>query len=137
MGNIIGRNQVAFALIELIVVLTIICILASIAYPCYRNYIVAARRGNAALALINLAAGMEQYYTDNHTYHGASFKNLGINNNSDFYHLKIAAESGTAYLIEAIPVGVQAKADKKCGTLILNQLGEKSVNYGNTTYCWP
>lgn len=136
MGNIVERYQIAFTLIELIVVLAIICILASIGYPCYRNYMIEARRNNTVIALMNLAARMEQYYTDNHTYLGASFKNLRISNNNDFYHLKIAAETDTTYLIEGIPVGVQAKADKKCGTLILNQLGEKSVSYGHTTYCW-
>lgn len=38
---------------------------------------------------------------------------------------------------EAIPVGIQAKTDKKCGTLILNHIGEKSVSKGNAIYCWP
>jgi type IV pilus assembly protein PilE len=137
MGNIVERYQIAFTLIELIIVLAIISILTCIAYPCYRNYVIAARRSNAAIALMNLASSMEQYYTDNHTYLGASFKNLRISNNNDFYHLKITAETNTTYLIEGIPVGVQAKADKKCGTLILNQFGEKSVSYGNATHCWP
>ncbi len=137
MEYVVKKRQFAFTLIELIIVLAIICIVTCIAYPSYESYIIKARRSNAAIALMNLAASMEQYYTNNHTYQGASLKNLRINNNNDFYYLKIASENDIAYLIEAIPVGIQAKTDKKCGTLILNHLGEKSVSKGNAIYCWP
>jgi len=137
MEYVVKKRQFAFTLIELIIVLAIICIVTCIAYPSYESYIIKARRSNAAIALMNLAASMEQYYTNNHTYQGASLKNLRINNNNDFYHLQITLENNTTYLIKAIPVGVQAKTDKKCGTLILNQLGEKSVSKGNAIYCWP
>lgn len=137
MGNAIKGYQFAFTLIELIIVLAIICIVTCIAYPNYESYIIKERRSNAAIALMNLAASMEQYYNDNHSYQGASLKDLKINNNNDFYHLKITSENDTAYIIEAMPVGTQAKADKKCATLILNQLGEKSVSKGNAIYCWP
>ena len=137
MEYVVKKRQFAFTLIELIIVLAIICIVTCIAYPSYESYIIKARRSNAAIALMNLAASMEQYYTNNHTYQGASLKNLRINNNNDFYYLKIASENDISYLIEAIPVGIQAKTDEKCGTLILNQLGEKSVSKGNAIYCWP
>ncbi len=137
MEYVVKKYQFAFTLIELIIVLAIICIVTCVAYPSYQNYMVKARRNNAAIALMNLAASMEQYYNDNHSYQGASLKNLKINNNNDFYHLKITSENDTAYLIKAVPVGIQAKADKKCGTLILNQLGDKSVSHGSAICCWP
>ncbi|KPJ68111.1 MAG: hypothetical protein AMJ43_01520 [Coxiella sp. DG_40] len=137
MECMVKKYQFAFTLIELVIVLAVVCVLTCTAYSNYQNYVVKAHRVNAAIALMNLAAGMERYYNNNHSYRGASLKNMRINDNSDFYRLKITSENDTAYLIEAIPVGMQVKADKKCGTLILNQLGEESVSKGNTIYCWP
>jgi type IV pilus assembly protein PilE len=130
-------NNPGFTLIELLIVLAIVSILTCIAYPCYTSYVIKARRSNAAVALMNLADSLEQYYDDHHSYKNATLENLNINNNLDFYQLAIVSENGTEYRIEAIPKDAQAKADIQCGTLILDQIGNRSITgTGNIDECW-
>lgn len=126
-----------FTLIELLIVLAIICILTCIAYPCYTSYLVTARRSNATVALMNLADSLEQYYNEHHSYQNATLEKLNISNNVDFYQLEINMANDTSYSIEATPKSSQAKADSKCGTLILDQLGNRSISgAGSINECW-
>lgn len=57
-----------FTLIELMITVAIVAILAAVAVPAYRDYIVRSRLADATNALSSLRARMEQYYQDNRTY---------------------------------------------------------------------
>lgn len=62
------KTQKGFTLVELMIVVVIVGILASVAIPAYGNYV---RRGKIAEATTNLSSlrvRMEQYYQDNRTY---------------------------------------------------------------------
>lgn len=62
------KNVQGFTLIELMIVVAVIGILATIAYPNYTDYV---KRGNATEAtstLADLKNRMDQYFQDNHTY---------------------------------------------------------------------
>ncbi len=132
------RNIPGFSLFELLIVLAIVAILTAIAYPIYSSYVTKARRANAVVAILDLAARMEQYYENHNSYFGATTQKLGVKNNLDnFYILKINAESAMTYLLEALPINAQAKADQNCGSLILDQLGERMISgNGNINECW-
>lgn len=64
----VGLRPTGFTLIELMVVLAIVAILSSLAYPSYRDYILRGQLVDATNALSAFRANMERYYQDNRTY---------------------------------------------------------------------
>ena len=56
------------SLLELMIVVLIIGILAAIAYPNYREYLVRAKRTEAKAALLQIATNQERFYLQNNTY---------------------------------------------------------------------
>lgn len=55
-------------LLELMIVVVIIGILASIAYPNYREFVARAKRNEAKAALLQIAQNQERFYLQNNTY---------------------------------------------------------------------
>lgn len=62
------KHAPGFSLVELLIVLAIISILVSIAYPGYTGYLVKARRAEAQLALLTLMQQQENFYLHHNTY---------------------------------------------------------------------
>jgi prepilin-type N-terminal cleavage/methylation domain-containing protein len=62
------RRQRAFTLIEVMIVVAIIAILAAIAIPSYRDYIIRGRITDATTGLSTIRTDMERYFQDNRTY---------------------------------------------------------------------
>jgi type IV pilus assembly protein PilE len=131
-----NKGYLAFSLVELLLVLVIIAALFSIACPAYIGHMVKVRRSNAAVVLVDLASRLEQYYSDSHSYVDVTLEDLRIRND-DFYQFEITQSDETGFLIKAIPVSVQARQDKRCGALIFDNLGNRSVDgSGVAEDCW-
>ena len=131
-------KKYGFSLLELLITLAIVSILAVIIYPSYNFYIVKIRRNNAAIALIDIAASMEEYYAINNKYDGATLNNLQIDDSGykDFYQINITANADS-YSLKADPIGVQKDMDELCQSLILDQNSKKSITgTGIASDCW-
>ncbi len=64
--------QKGFTLIEVMIVVAIIGIIASIALPSYTDYVEKGRAAEATTNLATLRIQMEQYFQDNRTYEGGT-----------------------------------------------------------------
>jgi prepilin-type N-terminal cleavage/methylation domain-containing protein len=62
------RPTQGFTLIELMITVAIVAILAAIAYPNYRNYVIRGQLVDATQGLSAVRANMERYYQDNRSY---------------------------------------------------------------------
>ena len=62
------RKQRGFTLIEVMITVAIIGILAAIALPAYKNYVIRGKLVAGTNQLSAMRASMEQYYQDNRTY---------------------------------------------------------------------
>ena len=62
------RPSQGFTLIELMITVAIVAILAAIAYPNYRNYVIRGQLVDATQGLSAVRANMERYYQDNRSY---------------------------------------------------------------------
>jgi type IV pilus assembly protein PilE len=95
-----------FTLIELMIVVTIIGILASIALPMYGDYVTRGKIPEAISALANKRIQLEQYWQDNHTYVGSD--TLGAtpcktdNTTSQYFTFSCQGITANTYTILAI-----------------------------------
>jgi type IV pilus assembly protein PilE len=62
-----GRAK-GFTLIELMIVVAIVAILTTIAYPNYRDYVIRGQLVDATTGLASVRANMERYFQDNRAY---------------------------------------------------------------------
>jgi prepilin-type N-terminal cleavage/methylation domain-containing protein len=62
-----GRSK-GFTLIELMITVAIVAILAAIAIPNYRDYVIRGQLVDATQGLASVRANMERYFQDNRTY---------------------------------------------------------------------
>ena len=139
----IPKRLRGFTLIELMVVVVIVGILASIAYPSYTNFMRQARRSDAHVALLKLAAEQEKFMSDCTRY--ADFVNvarscitLGLGHSDNKspdgnYQLTVATTgSGATFTATATPVaGKPQAADTDCPSFSINELGNKAP-----ATCW-
>jgi prepilin-type N-terminal cleavage/methylation domain len=130
-----------FTLIELMIVVVIIGILATIAYPSYQRYVQDSRRSDARANLLQLAQFMERYYTANGRYVDAAgdppdlpFTEAPRDGNTKFYDLQLQNVDAQNYTLQAVPKG--AMAGDRCGTLSVDQAGVKGASAGNVSDCW-
>jgi type IV pilus assembly protein PilE len=126
-----------FSMIELMIVLVIISILAAIAIPSYRQYMLKGHRSEATRALQDIASRQENYYFSNNEY-ADNLGDLGATSSiaGSYYTIAIASASSTDYEITAAARGTQTQ-DGACTAFALHRSGAKgSSGSGATEICW-
>ena len=131
-------NEKGFTLIELMIVVAVIGILASLAYPSYTEYVLRAKRGDAKVGLLGAQLAQEKYRA-NHTTYATTLAAASISSTSPDGNYTISivgTPNGSSYTIKATP----GYTDATCGSLsiIKTSSGESRTETGTGTSddCW-
>ena len=138
-------RQRGVTLIELLTVIVVLGILASIAVPCYRNYLIRAQRTEATTALLQLQAAQEKFYLQNNEYTdqvaAAPPAGLGLMATTErgFYDIAVAlGPDNQSYTATATPVAGAGQADDtRCTGFSISDTGYRdSTGPGGRDFCW-
>jgi type IV pilus assembly protein PilE len=143
----VKRHQHGVTLLELMAVVVIIGILAAIAIPSYRTYVMRAQRAEATAMLLRVAAAQEKFYLQNNSYTttlgdtGLRVIGTGTATERGWYNISIAAPAGftiaNAYTATATAVAGQAQAkDTPCQTFTIRETGERGSSPSAMATCW-
>lgn len=149
-------HKKGFTLIELMIVIAIVGIITSIAYPSYQGFLKNSNRSAAQSDLMALAAAMERHKAANYTYNGAAesaantgkpavfhahspSSELAANKKYDLTIDSVTA-SGNGYVIIATPTSGTSQAGD--GKVYFYSDGRKAWDkddnntLGTSEYCW-
>lgn len=99
-----------FTLIEVMIVVAVIGILSSIAYPSYTEYVLRGKITEATAALQGLQADMERFYQNNRTYKDAPACDSPKVGN---FTISCTQEDANGYVLQAAGEGFTFSIDEK------------------------
>lgn len=144
-----GRARArGFSLIELMVVVAVFALLATIATSSYRRYTLRATRTEGRLALLAIQVAQEKYFLQNNTYAqdiatviaappaglGVTAVNASGVTSAGNYTVSFAAVTPTTYTLQAVASGNQVKDTAACLTLTINEQGQRTP--ADSSGCW-
>lgn len=144
-GGEVSRTA-GFTLVELVIVIVIVGILASVALPAYQDSLRKGRRADAKSGLMDAANRQERFMLDRGTY-TADMAQLGFGadpliTEEGYYSVDLEAPDpncpiGTCYTLVATPVagGIQAE-DTHCTSFTLKSTGAKTAAGTLGDECW-
>jgi type IV pilus assembly protein PilE len=126
-------------LIELLIVVVIVGILASVAYPAYQQQVRKTRRADGKSVLLQTAQQLERCYTRFSAYNNAGCGvTFPLDSPEEYYVVTaVGAIGASAFTLAAAPQNQQA-SDTKCATLRLTSTGVQGSQGADTdaNNCW-
>jgi type IV pilus assembly protein PilE len=132
------RHMRGVTLLELMIVVVIIGIMASIAYPNYREFVARAKRNEAKAALLQIAQNQERFYLQNNTY-TLDMTQLGFPvataypTDTESYSVSVTAADANDFTAVATYQNADAEAGKCLTFNIDGRGGKTSLPYDD---CW-
>lgn len=132
-----------FTLLELLIVVAIIGVLSSFAFPAYQNGVLRGGRAEGHSTLLQVASDQERFFNDNNSY---STNALPLANpavatrasDNSLYNVTVAAcATGTianCFVATATPTGRQT--EDSCTTLTISNTGLRGATGGTVQDCW-
>lgn len=124
------KHQRGVTLMELMIVVVVLGIIVSVAYPSYRDFAARAKRNEAKAALLQIATNQERFYLNNQAYTN-DMTRLGFNVANNFvtetgsYRITVAGANANTYTATATYLNADAEAGK-CGTFTIQPNGDKT-----------
>jgi type IV pilus assembly protein PilE len=142
--------QRGVTLIELMVVMMIVGILAAVAIPSYRNYVIRSQRSDAKDGLLALSTQLEKHYLQCNDYGetlaaapdcAAREVQGAVLSENGWYTLTIVAPDATGFTATATPVAGENQAqDLACQSFSITERGVRTAlddgGNNNTEECW-
>jgi len=137
------KSSKGFSLLELMIVVAIVGIIVTIAYPAYQEYVRDARRTDAKAVIIEMSQWMERQYTVNGRYTNASGADPALplvkspkDGPDVVYNLSVdATDDPDTFIIVATPDAGGPQNGDRCGGLAITQTGVKTSS-GAVAECW-
>lgn len=132
--------QRGFTLIELMIVVAVVAILASIAIPSYNDAMRKSRRAQAKSDMVEYAQIAERHFTVQGSYAGfdarPDVRAVSPREGGTAHYRFNYNVTPTTFTITAVPQGGQTV--DRCGTLTIDQTGRKTRSTASTPFneCW-
>lgn len=130
------RHQKGFTLIELMIVVTIIGILAAIAYPAYQDYVLRAKRGDAMNGLAAIRIAQEQHRASNLLFSSSTTID-GTDYSSSpegYWTISVSSADGSSFVVTAEPQAPHA--DDTCTKFVADRNGAVDAGTASLDGCW-
>jgi type IV pilus assembly protein PilE len=141
------RAARGFTLIELMIVISVVAILTTIAVSSYRTYVLRATRTEARMALLSIQVAQEKFFLQNNQYAqnlataiAAPPAGLGVSlavggvTPGGHYTVGFTAATGTTYTVQAVATGTQTSDKAACLTFTINEQGVRTP--ADSSGCW-
>jgi type IV pilus assembly protein PilE len=126
-----------FTLIELMIVVAVIGILATLSYPSYQCYVERSQRSSAVAVMLEGSQFMERYFTTNNQYAqdtsgqpvSATFPGpllVSPREGTPRWNIALSNVTATTYTLNATPI-VASACSPACGTLTIDQLQQRTA----------
>ena len=135
-----GQMHRGWTLVELLVAVTVLAILMSLALPAYNAQILKSRRADGQALLYEVAQRQQQFFTSNNQFTetiGTGGLELSGNSQDGYYTLSVSRPTTTTYTLTATAVAPQT-ADTSCGNFSLTSLNVKGCTAAEcvASKCW-